>query len=350
MKKIIAFCVILLLAVSVYFQREISALFIQQNKQDIVAVVNGENILYEEIEALYDIRHAHKSFSPPSVEQLQNEYAELLYSRIEQLLVSQELKKHGLEISQEQVKAFEAMIQQGYDEAELTKNGEFKAIVEESGINYEFWKKQLKYRLEMEELQNELAKKIIISSDEILQYVEKNKNFLNNAEKVNFLVFKSKEEKILEDIRKLEDIKDYEVNSQVVQVERGRFERNKTPKIYSEPLSDLKEKEFSKIQKAEGFFFIVYMDRIEEKKDADAVIVYADAEKKLLDIKLPIAYQEWLASTLEESQIEVNKEFLPKNLPQEEPIQEVQTTAPQDLQETNETTIQEDAPTETKTK
>ena len=178
MKKNILFVLIIVFVLGVFafnYQRLVS--FFEHHAESILARVNGEPISLEEVEKLYDMRNVHLNSPAPDVERVQKEYAEILYNRIIQVLISQELKKRNAAVSQEEVTAYENKIKKSY--GELLEQQRFEDYLAEYGIDYQEWLKQLKAQVENDALHTLLQKEISLTTEETIQYAEKIKEQQN---------------------------------------------------------------------------------------------------------------------------------------------------------------------------
>jgi len=313
MKKILLLVLIIGILASIDSDKIFS--FFDPNKQEILALVNGEKITYADVESLYDMRYAHTSISPPSVIQLQLEYAELLYKRIEQILITQELQKRKLSVSDERVDAFEAIVRKDYEGTAEYEDTTFVQIVEDSGVSYPFWKSQLKVRLEIETLQKDITKNTLLDSAEILQYVKDHPELANIPDKFDFIVIKSNDKTKLEKIKNKKVYNAKEIEKMGLKAERGLFHLANVPKMYLKDLKQMKRHTFSEIRSANKVFYILYLNMHEKNQDSDGLRLYSMAEKEILETKIPLAYNEWLLGTLETAKITIEEDFLPRNLP-----------------------------------
>ena len=319
MKKILLLVVIVGIILSIDSNKMFS--FFDPNKQEVLAKVNGEQITYTDIESLYDMRYAHKSLSPPSIVQLQLEYAELLYACIEEILITQELEKRGLSVNDDIVDAFELKVRKDYNDTEEYKDVSFVKVIEDSGISYPVWKSQLKVRLEIETLQKDIAKSIVIGQDEIRQYLADHPELANTPDKVDFIIIKSSDKAKLEEIKK-DPSYNYNKADMAdmagVKVARALFDLPNVPKEYLEELKKLKPHIFSEVFSDKKDFYVLYLNAYEKNQNPDPLHLYSIAEKKLLELATPIAYDKWFMEVLDASTITVAEDFLPRNLPSED--------------------------------
>lgn len=299
----------------------------KQENQGFIAQVNDTKITFEDIEALYDTKNAHKAMQAPRVSELHAEYASLLYTRIEQILVANELSKRDLEIHPQRLEAFETLVSQNHFDEESGESMSFEELVEESGVSYAFWKEQLLARLQVETLQQDITKNIVLEPDEILQYVKNHTNLVKNSDIYDFILLVSEHKADLEFLKKEGKYDTVFINEKNIKELTGFFSAENLPEIYQKPLEKLEKHTFSEILKNEENFEMLYLVAHKQKEEPTTLSLYALAEEALLAEKAPAAYSEWLMSALENADITIEKEFLPTNLPRDFAIIQTQNYA-----------------------
>lgn len=320
MKKNILFvlsmlCVVGLLAFN--YQRVVS--FFEQHEESILAKVNGTPISLEEVEKLYDMRNVHLNSPAPDVERVQKEYAEILYGRIIQVLVSQELKKRNAAVSNDEVTAYENKIKNSYDEL-LTRQS-FEEYLDEYGIDYKEWKEQIRAQAENDVLHALLQKEISLTTEETIQYAEKIKEQQNNFTKIKFYKIMGSQE-LLQTIQQdttfskekvsengfsgLDFIHYFERKGAVVY--QALFDSDSLPYEYQSILAAMDSNTFSAVHHEGDTNYILYLEESSSPKD-DVVDLYLLAEERLIQEKLPGVYADWLANAIKESDISVVNSF-----------------------------------------
>lgn len=329
MKKIIVISFILLVCVigfvAGYFYVNYST---EKNANaNIIARVNGEEITLDEIENLYDMYHVHVNISTPSVDKVQVEYAKILYTKIKQILVAQELKKRGIQISDNEINELENVIL-GDDAKKKDDNFE-KDFLQAYGIDYSEWKKQLRPQVENEKLKEILLKEVNISSEETMQYAELlEKKYKEENEEFEFF-------KIIANLELLKEIKQEKAFSREKLVnkefsieefvalyeEKGAtvfqslFDGESLPQEYKSVLKTMEEKSYSDIITKDNKSYLLYLIKKNKTQKGDgAVDLYLLAEEKLLQNKLPEIYTHWLEQAMKEAKIYIIDSFNPKNV------------------------------------
>lgn len=321
MKKNILFVLVILGvlgALAFNYQRLVS--FFQNHNESVLATVNGEPVTLEEVEKLYDMRNVHLNSPAPDVERVQKEYAEILYNRIIQILVSQELKKRNASISKDEIDAYENKIQKSY--GELLEKQSFEEYLDEYGIDYKEWVKQIQSQLENDALHALLQKEISLTTDETIQYAEKIKEQQNTFTKIKFykilgsqdLLHKiqqdttfSKENVLEKGFSDKDFIHYFEEKGAVVY--QALFDSDSLPEEYKSVLVSMNENTFSAVHHDGDTNYILYLEAITNPKEDDAVDLYLLAEERLVQEKLPQVYVNWLVNAIKEADITVVNSF-----------------------------------------
>lgn len=320
MKKNIFFiisilCVLGLLAFN--YQRLIS--FFQHHDESVLAKVNGTPISLEEVEKLYDMRNVHLNTPAPDVERVQKEYAEILYGRIVQVLVSQELKKRNAVVSDEEVAAYENKIKKSY--GELLEKQSFEEYLAEYGIDYKEWMTQIRAQVENDMLHALLQKEISLTTEETILYAEKIKEQQNNFTKIKFykimgsqdLLHKIQQDTTFSKAKVAENgfsgiyfIHHFEKKGAIVY--QALFDSESLPEEYQSVLVAMHENTFSAIQREGDTNYILYLEELKNPKE-DVVDLYLLAEERLVQEKLPQVYADWLAGVIKDSDITIVNAF-----------------------------------------
>lgn len=319
MKKNIIFILIILCLFAFNYER-IFSLF-QRNDENVLAKVNGEVVTLEEVEKLYDMRNVHLNTPAPDVERVQKEYAEILYNRIKQILISQELTKRNAQVSDDDVSAFETIIKKSYGEM-LADGQSFEAYLAEYGIDYEEWIKQIRAQLENDTLHALLLKEIPLTTEETIQFAEKIKEHPKEFSSIKFYKLLG-DQKLLQEIQKdtafsheavlekgfssLDFIHYFEGKGAVVY--ESLFDSGTLPDQYKSILAAMDVNTFSDIFHEDESAYILYLEVKKNAQEDDAVDLYLLAEERLLQEKLPQKYSDWLETAIKNSDIYVANSF-----------------------------------------
>lgn len=323
MKKNIIFILIILIVLSLLaFNYERLLSLFQKNEESILAKVNGEVVTLEEVEKLYDMRNVHLNTPAPDVERVQKEYAEILYERIKQILVAQELKKRNVTVDADEVTAFENTIKKSY--GDILENGQsFEAYLAEYGIDYKEWIKQVQAQLENDKLHSLLLKEISPTTEETIQYAEKIKEQQQkDFSKIKFYKLMGSQN-LLYEIQKdttfskgniekngfsnIDFIRHFEEKGALVY--EALFDSDNVPDEYKPILTAMNINAFSAVHHEENTDYILYLAERKTPKEDDAVDLYLLAEEGLLQEKLPQAFADWLGTAIKDSDIYVVNSF-----------------------------------------
>lgn len=320
MKKNIIFILIILGLLAFNYDRLFS--LFQKNEGSVLAKVNGEVVTLEEVEKLYDMRNVHLNTPAPDVERVQKEYAEILYERIKQILVAQELMKRNVTVDKDEMTAYENTIKKSYGEI-LEEGQSFGAYLAEYGIDYDVWIKQVRAQLENDKLHSLLLKEISPSTEETFQYAEKikeqqqkdfskikfyklmgNQNLLNEIQKDTTF---SKENVEKNGFSNKDFIHHFEKKGALVY--EALFDSDSLPHEYKSILTAMNVNSFSAVHHEENTDYILYLAERKTPKEDDAVDLYLLAEEGLLQEKLPQAFADWLGKAIKNSDIYVVNSF-----------------------------------------
>jgi len=145
----------------------------------IVAVVNGQPVTFYELKqrAKPLLDKYLKGIKDPKIkkEKEQEILAQVLPQMIDEILVDQEVKKRRLKVTNEEVNS---AIQQILKRNHLTLE-QFKKILANSGSSFEQYKKELaKELLRLQLIQTEVKSKIVITDEQIDEYIKSHPNIL----------------------------------------------------------------------------------------------------------------------------------------------------------------------------
>lgn len=302
------------------------------NEEGVLATVNDIVINIKDIEMLYDMQTVSNDSirKPLSLSELHTEYAQLTFLFIQQIIVSKSLEERGIEIAHSSVEAVENLVRSEYD---LEGEDAFENYLIQTGINIEYWREQLKARLELEALQKELLKDVIISGDEIIAYLIEHPEIEQIPARATFAILSSSSKSKLSYVKSSKDISLENLERQSVSIQPMLLDMENIPDDWVRTLDSLKPGEFSstltvKVKDADGYqedVETIYQTFYLMERTPDLLLnpidTYGLVEQALLNQKLPIIMEEWLAEELKRYEIKVVQQFLPENIPQYEGIQ-----------------------------
>lgn len=227
--------------------------------------------------------------------------AQALDSLIGEKLVELEIKKQGIEIPEEDIEAEITKLKNIYGGEEA-----FNKILEDQD--------KLRDNIIMGmQLKKLLEPYIDVSDEEIENFFEQNKEYLNQEEQVraSHILVESKEqaEEIKDKLSKGEDFaelaKEYSIDdlSKESGGDLGFFGRGRMVPSFEEAAFTLKEGEISEPVKSDYGYHIIKVEEKKEAKEASLEEFRDDIKEVLIEDKTPEAYQKWYENKYEEYDI-----------------------------------------------
>lgn len=269
----------------------------------IMAMVNNQPITLEEVEALHDIAGNLLTLrEKPEVHFLQEQYGESLYTLIIYTLMSQDLEKIGLKITDNDVLLAEEEIKQDYI------GEDFEKSLQEEYLEIETWRQLMKQRLTFQRFQkNILRPKLTISIQEVEEYYNEHISEFLLPEKVEIIWYQEVENN--KEGRTCQDIKSDPAQS--TQGDIIRIALDRLPKKMREDLSRIKPGEYTPRRKEGEIYQCAYLRNRYPAHQADILEAYPRIELVLLEQKMEKAYEDWLEYILATADIRVCPQFQP---------------------------------------
>jgi len=280
---------------------------------DIAATVNSEVITTQNINEQYDrVPAEYKEFITKEM---------ILNQSINELLLLQEAKKQGISVTAEELSKVieDSIIQSG-----LSKE-DFEKSLEEQNLTMEFLEDYYRKQLTINELLNKtVLSKIVISSSEVKEYYENNKNEFVIPEQVRARhILVESDEEAEEILKQLNDGADFielakeksTCSSASEGGDLGYFARGQMVKEFEDVAFALDVGEISPVVETQfGYHIIKLLDKKSETtiKLEDAM---QDIEEKLKLEKQNTAFSDYLDILRDKSDIKIfeEKEILPKS-------------------------------------
>jgi hypothetical protein len=278
----------------------------------VVARVNGVPIFLKDVEYGYD--HYFFEWSdplPPPVKEMQNTYGRALLDLILIEVIRFELAKKDLDVSLDEVLRIENEIRQDYPQ------GEFEKMLIEESIDLEYWRNRIRHKLLWDEFVHRVLMPVIsVDLVEIQEYYHSNIQDFYIPERLVYLYLGSEDRQLLEkavaELDNYEDIRELrESFDNNILIASYEVREDQLPPDLTEDLRSLDKNQDSGIQKGgqEGYYAVFLL----EKKPKELLMphqVYNIIEQKITDKKLKRAFNNWLATVFESTQIEINKVLL----------------------------------------
>lgn len=280
------------------------------NELGIVATVNGRPIYMSELEYMYDLEHMDEAKpSIPSVDEISREYGGIMAELIVQQLVYQELEKHGMSVTDEEVGAAEEDIRQDYP-------GEsFEQILVEEYIDLNNWREQLRYRVALEKFHQQVLRPTVkIGYDEAKAYYKDNLADFVLPERLRLVQVRGEKRADVQAAAK-----DYlkTGNRTRVEEEHGAVDLREIliaaanlPPLWEHGVRNLKPGSVSNpIPANGGFEVLVYLKTVPAKVVPPGQ-AYTVIENILLQEKLKQAFDSWLEEALATAEIRISRHLI----------------------------------------
>lgn len=277
--------------------------------QGTVARVNNQVITLSMLEARHDFDFIATSGNRmPTLEELEEQYAQSLTSLIIQALVDQYLEKNKLSVTPEELTAEEEKIRADYSP------GDFEKVLIEDYVDLDVWREFLRQDIARRNLNEKILRPAItVSAEEMEQYYSANAKKFNKPARLRILVVESP------DKRKLETLREEYLASKDIQVFEGKDgvmlhtinpQPAHLPKEMREAIRKLPPGGVTIVTKPdEAFPYNVYQLMVFREnipaKNMTLPEVYPQVEGALVEQKLEAVFQDWLEHELSHSTIEI---------------------------------------------
>lgn len=268
----------------------------------VMATVNGEPITLQQVEALHDISGNILPLREKSeVHFLQEQYGDSLYTLIIYTLMSQELERLGLKVTEQDVLLAENEIKQDY------VGEDFEKSLQEEYLDIETWRQLMKQRLTFQRFQHHILRpKFTLSSDDIEEYYSKHCSEFFIPEKVEIIWYQEVENSQ----QRKSKHKDFDKND----IEQGdiiRVALDRLPEKMRQDLMKIKPGEYTPRRKEGEIYQYAFLRKRYPAHQADIIEAYSRIELILLEQKVEQAYEDWLEQVIPQAKIKVCPQFQP---------------------------------------
>ncbi|WP_321403579.1 SurA N-terminal domain-containing protein [Maridesulfovibrio sp.] len=285
-----------------------------QNKSEepgVIARVNGKPIYLTQLEYKYDLTHEGNGGFVPSVEQVRDEYGQILGDLIVQELVAQELEQREIPVSDKELKDAEDEVRSDYPD------DSFEQILIEEYVDLNAWRSQLKYQLAMDKFYREILRpEIKIDYKEAEQYYRTHLSDFYMPAGFRFIMVKGLSKDLVTKGVELyrEGLSPAAVSAKLrnVSVREIWIRSGQVPAGWKPFVENLEVGEATSVITQKNEFFSLILN---EKKKATLLTplqAYPTVEKVLLEKMLEDKFEAWLKNKLSVSNIRISKELLPE--------------------------------------
>jgi len=267
-----------------------------------VATVNGQPIslrLLNAVQALSYFQHANTS--DLSVDALRKQYGIALASLIVHSLVVQELRKNGLEVSPEQVRAEEAHIRADYP------GGEFEQALLEGQMDIQTWRELLHNQLALELFAAKvLSRNVELSLQEVQAYYARHEQEFSIPASLYLRIISGAEQEQVESAcAALQETAAIVFPLGVVE-QKTAMPKAAVPEEWRKDVEALRPGEMSPVRKIQSQYQAVQL--LEEMPASHMSIVeaYPLIEQTLITEKADEKYAQWMEQAVQKADIRVS--------------------------------------------
>lgn len=293
------------------------ALGVEGIASGVVATVDGVPIHLRQVEGLYDM----SSLTPseghaPSMEEVRADYAECLRVLIKQALIRRELAARHMDVSEEDALRLEEAVSSGYDER---PGPDFDRWIEDMGLVPDLWREQLRARLELERWQAELARSVTVGGEDVEAYAAAHPDEMVVPVQVEYLLASGPDKAKMEAARASGERDPAAMRARGLDVRRFRRSAAGVPDIWAKDMATLPPGGATPLRETGGTWrYAVFLGRQPERPRTPAEM-YAYVEQRLMEQRLPEAFDAWLADALARAEVRMAESLLPRNAPRPAP-------------------------------
>lgn len=275
-------------------------------EKGVAARVNGKPISIKTLEYVQALRLSSPSMVPEeTLAGLKAEYGEALATLVVEELVSQELARRGLEISEAQVRNVETTLRSGY------QGNAFENMLAEEGLDLAIWRERLRARLALDVFSARVLRPLVaIGPEEIQQYYRAHIQEFSQPVTLKFLKVESVNadalKAALEEAQKSKDPADLLMVFDDVSLQAQASPEDVLPRAWREALKNLKPGQTGAVTRGGlGFQAFILLERSEARVEG-LVQVYPIVEKRLLEVRLAQEFASWLAQAVKKATLEIS--------------------------------------------
>jgi len=277
----------------------------QNNATGTAATVNGEPITFRSLEARRSVLFSGRSPRAAGFDDvtLQRQYRYVLGQMIEELVISQYMKKNGLTLEAGQVEAEEKRIRDDYPP------GAFEAMLLERAIDEERWREGIYRRMMVEQfIAQVLRPEISITADEVQQYYREHSADFVIPEQWHFMQIVGTDKREVEKagnnlvLGKNATAAQQEYPVTIHDINMGA---DMLPKELLDDLSLLRPWQASQARTVDDAFRLFVLVEKTPSSMLDAAEMSKRVEQALADEKVGAVYAQWMQNRLRKADIRI---------------------------------------------
>ncbi|MCL2124165.1 MAG: peptidyl-prolyl cis-trans isomerase [Desulfovibrionaceae bacterium] len=268
-----------------------------------VATVNGHPISLRLLNAVQVLSYFQRvgNASDLSVDALRKQYGIALASLIVHSLVAQDLRKNGLDLPPEQVRAEEARIRADYP------GGEFEQALLEGQMDIQTWRELLHNQLALELFAAKvLSRDLEPSLQEVQAYYERHaQTFSIPASLYLRIISGAEQDQVKSACAALQETAAIVFPSGVVE-QKTAMPKAAVPEEWRKDIEALKPGEMSPVRKIQSQYQAVQMLEVVPASHMSIVEAYPLIEQALIAEKLDEKYADWIEQAVQKADIRVS--------------------------------------------
>jgi hypothetical protein len=284
----------------------------EPTERGVAARVNGKPIAVRTLEFVHALSLSTLPLAPGEIlDALKAEYGQALAGLVVEELVTQDLAKRGMEVTEAELKAAETTVRSGYP------GRTFEDTLAEEGIDLDIWRERLKARVSLDAFAARVLRpRVRITPEEAQNYYKEHAQEFAQPATVRFVKAESSNaeslRQALDAAGKAQDPTGILDKFETVSHETQAAPEESLPKAWREALKGLKPGQAGAVvQEGSGYQAFILLERSEAKAEG-LVQAYPLVEKRLAEDKMAQEFSAWLAQTLTASVIEINPGLVPE--------------------------------------
>lgn len=283
----------------------------------VVATVDGVPIYLRQVEGLYDMRNLGAGEGRTvTLEEVRADYAECLRTLIVQSLVRRELAALNQSVSDDDILRMEETVSSYYDER---PGPDFDHWIEDAGLVPDLWREQLRARLELERWQTELSRSAAIGEADVEAYIAAHPDEMELPAHMEYLLVSGRDKAEVEAMRQSRSRDLAVLRAAGLEVRHLRRPVDSVPDTLASEFASLAVGGVTDLRQAGGDWQYALLLSRQARRPRTAAEMYTYAEERLMEKRLPEAFDAWLTDTLSRTQVRMVTSLMPHNAPRPAP-------------------------------
>ena len=281
-----------------------------QERNSVVAEINGTPILFSELDGVRNILFAPLSGdgTPPDDSTLRSQYSYVLQQLILHELIAQHLQKARISVDEALLVKEELLVQSDYSP------GIFMDVLMVQGISPALWHKLMMDRVRMQIFTSQVLRPTIsISSSEFELYFNDNKKDFMVPEQWHLFRISSIDKGMVEKARDaflVSNDASFLNTDQSLSLRDVRMSKDRLPEAIAQAIDAMSPMTASPVTEADGeYVTYVLLEKI-PATSLDTIETYKRVEHILMEGKMQVALDAWFAHSLKNAKVRIAQDLL----------------------------------------